>query len=171
MPGLVSPLCPYCKHELAEGHKHLGSKLGAEDQGVMVCDGCGEPVMWTKTGFRKPTDDEMLEIHEQSPIRAAREAWIEANKQRAAGDQPLLARCWAETRNSLERDEISYARFKSDVQLFRIFRGVFMKGAEAMMFIHQAASKSDSHEQFVGRMMLIEAEIKAFFEQFEEFEL
>lgn len=167
MPGLT-PLCPYCKRELAEMHARLREAHGRVDHIVALCDGCGEPLLWMEGGFRKPTDTEHIDIHEQPLVRAAREAWIEAHKLRAAGDQPTLARSWAEIRASLERDRIHLQNFRDNDQLYGLLKCVFMKGAEAWANSLVKAGKDKGPDAFAAQMILLHAELESFWEVYKE---
>ena len=154
--------CPFCDADLAEVHQ-IVRRSNAPSQPVTLCPNCGEILLYTEENFRRPSEDEYLEIYENTTIREARDAFVKIKN--GTEEYSNVTRMWklyAEDRliPTLQGPE----PLNSD-ELYDLLQDVFFSGASMVAaYAKHHAAAVDSRDELMAKLFILELELNAYAE-------
>ncbi len=79
--------CPFCGEDISELHQALTENADHSAMIGSVCTECGEPLFWTATGFRKPSDSEYEHVVGADKWQLARLMFLELKRIKQPGNE------------------------------------------------------------------------------------
>jgi hypothetical protein len=154
--------CPYCQTDLASLHHEICSNAKLENLDnekictIVMCTECGEPLIVRSYDFRKPTADEHVGMVLNGRLREARDAFIHMKE-----NGPIISFLWKQYHGELLGKSLTTRVLNTDHKLYIAAQDIFFAGTAVLVAFVKDTINSDP-EKFVSRMMLIEAELKAY---------
>lgn len=151
--------CPFCDENLTGSHEYV-ARTDAPGIKVALCYECGEPIIWAAKGFRRPTEDEYVEIYDMTNVREARDAFA-AMKNGEAED--LVRNMWVKYFLHRLKPSLNEHSFDSSEKVYDCLQDVFMSGAAMILaYLKREIHEAESRGEFVGKMTALEIEIEAY---------
>lgn len=152
----LTPLCPYCKVDLGELYKAVAEEH-RKKRVATLCMYCGEPLMIDKGKgiFRKPTDDEFVDLVSSPQHASARGAWLKLKQRAEQRRYPPLYEQFLEYKQD---DAISGASEENA----KYARDGFYAGAAAMLHL---ILQVESEDELRVTLDMSKAEIRGYFDK------
>jgi hypothetical protein len=159
----LSMPCPFCGEDLCRPHDMMGHTRDTDEmtQKVTLCVECGEPLIFVPDGFRKPSEDEYVELYRTDAMRRAREVFlaIKTNNERHVTEE------WKTYANSCLTEVIvnGQSLLDDDAKRYFALMDVFFSGASAILaLVMQELDNADSRDKFADRLLVFQTEIRNF---------
>ena len=154
--------CPYCRHDLTPLHNDITAEHKQGTSVVMLCVDCGEVLFATARAFRKPTKKESKEIEDSGVLANARATWKVVSDN--GNENPrIVDALWEHYKATYLDDQLMLDIVKNNDDLINVAHVIFYSGfSVATGHIRQMVQESSSRGEFIGRMLLLSAELNAY---------